>query len=89
MGKKERSGEISADGQEPRGTMKNCNKCQCGWVEIRALSPGNHLLLFVGGVTSTAQDLCRCGQEVKAVVFEILVNERHQDLREEPEMLVF
>lgn len=43
--------------------------------------PCNHLFLFIGRVSAASQNLCRRRQEVKAVVFEILIDQRHQDLR--------
>lgn len=47
-----------------------------------ALLPCNHLFFFVGGVSTTAQDFGRCGEEVEAVVFKILVYQRQKNLRE-------
>lgn len=42
--------------------------------------PGDHFLLLVGGVAATAQHFGRCGQEIEAVVGEVLVDQREQDL---------
>lgn len=42
--------------------------------------PCNHLFLFIGRVAAATQNLCRRRQEVKAVVFEVLIDQRHQDL---------
>lgn len=42
--------------------------------------PGDHFLLLVGGVATTAQHFGRCGQEIQAVVGEVLVDQREQDL---------
>ena len=43
-------------------------------------SPGDHFLLLVGGVATTAQHFGRCGQEVEKVVGEVLVDQREQNL---------
>lgn len=43
-------------------------------------TPGNHLFLFVGGMASTAQNLGRSREEVKAVVLEILIDEWQENL---------
>lgn len=43
--------------------------------------PGDHFLLLVGGVASAAQQLGRRGEEVKAVVLKVLVNQRQENLR--------
>ena len=43
-------------------------------------SPGYHLLLLVGGVATTAQHFGWGGQEIEAVVGEVLVDQREQDL---------
>lgn len=43
-------------------------------------SPGDHLLLFVGGVPPAAQHLGRRGQEVETVVLEVLVYQGQEDL---------
>lgn len=48
--------------------------------ESRPWVPCNHLLLLVGGVASAAQDFSRRGQEVEAVVFEVLVHQRQENL---------
>lgn len=42
--------------------------------------PCNHLLLLVGGKPSTPQDFSGSGEEVKAVVLEVLIDERQEDL---------
>lgn len=47
--------------------------------------PGDHLLLLVGGVAAAAQVLVGRGQEVQTVVFEVLVDERKQHLRDDDE----
>lgn len=44
--------------------------------------PGDHLLLLVGGVATTAQHFGWCGEEIEAVVGEVLVDQREQDLGE-------
>lgn len=43
-------------------------------------APGDHFLLLVGGVATTAQQFGWCGQEIEAVVGEVLVDQRQQDL---------
>lgn len=55
-----------------------------------ALLPCNHLFFFVGGVSTTAQDFGRCGEEVEAVVFKILINQRQKNLREKtfPDIII-
>lgn len=45
--------------------------------------PGDHFLLLIGGMATTAQHFGRCGQEIQAVVGEILVDQREQDLNSE------
>lgn len=47
---------------------------------IRPRVPCNHLLLLVGGVATAAQDFSRGGQEVEAVVFEVLVHQWQKNL---------
>lgn len=42
--------------------------------------PGDHFLLLVGGVASTAQQLGRRGEEVEAVVLKVLVDQRQENL---------
>lgn len=42
--------------------------------EVTGSSPGDHFLLLVGGMATTAQHFGRCGQEVEAVVGEVLVD---------------
>lgn len=42
--------------------------------------PGNHLLLLIGGMASTSQDFSRSGEEVEAVVLEVLIYQRQEDL---------
>lgn len=51
---------------------------RCG----RWMVPGDHLLLLVGGVSAAAQVLIGGGEEVQAVVLEVLVDERKENLRE-------
>lgn len=43
-------------------------------------APGDHFLLLVGGMATTAQHFGRGGQEIEAVVGEVLVDQREQDL---------
>ena len=43
-------------------------------------SPGHHLLLFIGGVAPTADWSDGCGQEVEAVVLEVLVDQWQDNL---------
>lgn len=43
-------------------------------------SPGHHLLLFIGGMAAAADWSNSGGQEVEAVVFEVLVHQRQHDL---------
>lgn len=45
--------------------------------------PGDHFLLLVGGVAAAAQHFGRCGQKIEAVVGEVLVDQREQDLGKE------
>lgn len=40
----------------------------------------------MGGIPTAAQGLQRGGQEVEAVIGEVLVNQREEDLKEVPEM---
>lgn len=47
----------------------------------RALIPGDHLFLLVGGVTAAAQVLIGRRQEVEGVILEVLVDEREKNLR--------
>lgn len=42
--------------------------------------PRNHLLLFIWGMTSTAQYFGRSGEKVQAVVLEVLIYQRQEDL---------
>lgn len=42
--------------------------------------PCNHLLLFIGGVPSTAQYFGRSGEEVQAVVLEVLIYQWQENL---------
>lgn len=42
--------------------------------------PGDHLLLFIGGTTTTAQVLTRCRQEVQTVIFKCLISQGKQHL---------
>lgn len=44
-------------------------------------SPGNHLLLLVGGVATAADWMDGCGQEVQPVVFKVLIHQWQDDLR--------
>lgn len=50
-------------------------------VLISFCTPCNHLLLLIGGMASTTQDFCRSGEEVQAVVLEVLIYQRQENLR--------
>lgn len=45
--------------------------------------PGDHLLLLVGGIAAAAQVLIGRGEEVQTVIFEVLVDERKKNLRDD------
>lgn len=49
-------------------------------------SPGHHLFLLMGGIPAAAKGLQRGGQEVEAMIGEVLVNQWEKNLQDPPEM---
>lgn len=48
--------------------------------EMAVRLPCNHFLLLVGWMSSTSQDFCRGGEEVQAMVLEVLIHKWQENL---------
>ena len=49
-------------------------------------SPGHHFFLLMGGIPAAAKGLQRGGQEVQAMIGEVLFNQWEENLKDPPEM---
>lgn len=49
-------------------------------------SPGHHFFLLMGGIPTAAEGLQRWGQEVEAMIGEVLVNQWQKNLKDPPEV---
>ena len=45
-------------------------------------SPGHHFFLLMGGIPAAAKGLQRGGQEVQAMIDEVLVNQWEENLKD-------
>lgn len=60
----------------PTAFRKHKNICE----KRRNTAPGHHLFLFIGGVTAAADWTDGSGQEVKSMVFKVLIHQRQNNL---------